>query len=133
MCLGGALGRDLEGLGPLAGCVTLAHSHSLSSPVVHVAVLALSSSGPAVHRQVLCVRERMPPHSLALFLLGIQPVPRGYHEGPLSSPLRVKCAQESHACPGAGLCVVWGWALCCVRMAGRSFDLLFDVEAGESG
>lgn len=26
-----------------------------------------------------------------------------------------------------------GWATCCVQMAGRSFDVFFDVEAGGSG
>lgn len=122
MCLAGAPDGDLEGPGPLAGCVTLAHSDSISLPVVHVPIPAPSPSWCAGHCKVLCAREVMPPQSLALLLLGIRLVPRGT-TGVLPPHLR------GQNVPGE-LRPLQGWATSCVRLAGRSFDLLFDVEAG---
>lgn len=125
MCLGGAPDRDLKAPGPLASCATLACSSSFSLPLVHMAVLALSPLWCAAHCKVLWAREMMPPCSLALLLLGIQLVPSVLPPPP-PSPLRVKCVQESHARSRTRL-------RSCVWMAGRSFDVFFDVEAGGSG
>lgn len=125
MCLGRAPGRGLRGLSPLASHVTLAHPDSIGLPVAHISVLALPISWGAVHCEVLRAWEMMPPCRLVLLSMGIQLVPMSYHLPAPSSLLTSEGEKGQRATSGPGLGYVP-----CVWVAVRSFEILFDVEAG---